>query len=237
MAKLPNIGIVSPMYGGKTSVANYLGQMWGYTNLALASPLKNIEALIDDNPRGAKDLIYTLWALHDTQNGKYGQYDYSLIDREIDWIISECRAIERETPKPRKRLQFLGTEGIRKSIDEDFWVNLWLATVSQFRATPSMKFSCDDVRFTNEAEILTKNEVSLIYLHVDRKEQMQRMAMLGVKHDESVFEHASETGPLEVKKLITSSKLPGKHFIVDSNYSLPEVYMQISDILKRLAHE
>ncbi len=63
--------------------------------------------------------------------------------------------IKKKTPEGRKFLQFLGTEAMRKHIDDLFWVK---RAAEKIRSLPSDALICfvPDVRFPNEADFIVK---------------------------------------------------------------------------------
>ena len=109
------------MTSGKTTAADYLlKEIPNSKNLQLAGPVYDLVNNIDEDYRSLVDkYILPYYDPRDVIQQNLGLEVSE--DFYLEWrkIIFETRFIPAEKPKPRKRLQFLGTEGGRKRIDNE----------------------------------------------------------------------------------------------------------------------
>lgn len=120
------IGLTGYAGSGKSTVANYLVEQHGFTRLSFAKPLKDMLRKL--NPFISEGGDRTSYVLHELGEG----------------------CVKQSFPEYRRLLQVLGTDCIR-AIDPDFWVK---AAVAQMTDTNG-KYVFDDVRFPNEAEVIS----------------------------------------------------------------------------------
>jgi shikimate kinase len=227
---LPNVGVIAGMSGGKTSVANHLVNKFQYNRLALAMPIKSIEAFLDTDMSMAKQIAM---AYHSIWNSRH-QSDFALHEFEIDYILRTAQEIPREDPKPRKRLQFMGTEGFREGISENYWIDIWDSIVKETsRGNGSCRFVCDDVRFPNEVEYFASNAF-LIYLDVDVDVQIERCTRLGQKVNADTFNHPSEKFIRQIKDDLIADKYGPNYVILDSNVDLNTLLPEVTRVLKTI---
>jgi hypothetical protein len=154
----------------------------------------------------------------DLYNMYLGLYTKDFLDEEqeraLHVAIDETRKIPHEEPKPRKRLQYFGTEGAR-AIDQDIWVKIYLARI---RINPEIKYVTDDVRFRNELETVKKEDFLVIKLEVDPSVQEERIKRLYGEFDPKILAHASELEIGGLKGDIT----------VDANQPLKKMLIEIN---------
>lgn len=144
------IGLSGFAGAGKSSVAEYLVNVHGYTRLSFAAPLKNMLRTLDPVVGSKLTLAYgngyvakpvrlsDLTRFHTEQEIKDGPYGKEY----------------------RRLLQVLGTDCIRAH-DEHFWVNAASAQMTD----EDGKYVFDDVRFPNEAEVIKEyNEFGLWHI-------------------------------------------------------------------------
>lgn len=120
-------------------------------------------------------------------------------------------------PKDRKLLQWLGTEWGR-SLDKDIWINLF-----ELDARNTLFFNddkiiiCDDVRFDNEADIISKLGGVIIEIIASDKVKDQRLLRVNTGH-------ASENGidPIKIDITIKNN---------DSLFELEKSAKYISNII------
>lgn len=124
------IGILGKKYNGKDTCADYIVSTYGYTKTAFAEPLKKITR--------------ELFQFSDEQL-------YGNLKETIDsvWNIT-----------PRAALQFIGTDLIRKNINqlvpnvgEDFWVKIF---ENMYTKMSDHNIIVADVRFQNEVDCIKK---------------------------------------------------------------------------------
>lgn len=173
--------LVGKMTSGKTTLAQYLVTHHKFIKISLSDPIKAIE--------------------HDLHN----RVDYAdIIQKHLSFldsaqkiifykILEETNNIPREEPKPRKRLQFIGTDGARKRISQDIWIQL-----AEWAAAGYENIIIDDVRFCNEYEFFQKRNWIPIKIIVDESVQKNRIKTLYENFDEKVLLHLSE---LDIDKI------------------------------------
>jgi energy-coupling factor transporter ATP-binding protein EcfA2 len=92
----------------------------------------------------------------------------------------------------REILQRMATEGIRRSVDEDFWVRIG---VNALDAYPEHgPFVCDDTRFPNEVDALARRGWVIVRILVPEELREARLTELyGPDQPNGITGHASET--------------------------------------------
>lgn len=189
-----HIAVIGPMASGKTTCAEHLVQEMGYKRISLADPIKWVVNSLGTGGTPS-DIYYR--HLH-----PYIKPELSSEDQvKFINVISETKKIPHEEPKPRKRLQYLGTEGGREQIRDTIWIDILLGRVL---AEPDQKFVVDDVRFKNELSYLHDAGFYTIKLEVDQQTQRDRIFNLYGEFDEAIFTHGSE---IEIKDLEGDSYL------------------------------
>ena len=139
------IGLTGKKQSGKTTVANYLEEEYGYISWAFADPIKlMVSALITDT------------------------YDFNS-DRIDDWEDG----VWKETPipslggvTPRFLAQSIGACG--RAVDEKLWINKVAQDIASFekrRPDLSDKILLTDVRLQPEAKWVRENDGVIIELH------------------------------------------------------------------------
>jgi len=121
------IGVSGKGRSGKTTVARYLQEVYGYEETSFAVPLKEacLRALLKNPPPFMSEI------------------------GEADWrrLIYHDR-----TPFTRWLLQFVGTEIVRDEIDREYWVNAWTWDSTRKKT----KLVVPDVRFVNEVQAIRR---------------------------------------------------------------------------------
>jgi hypothetical protein len=179
------------MASGKTTAADYLiKKLPGSKKLTLAGAVKDIVNNIDMDWRHLVD-TYIL-PYYEPRDKIQKQLGLDISEEfYLAWhkIIFETRFIPPETPKPRKRLQFLGTDGARKRIDNEIWIKI---AEAKAKKEPDTTWIIDDCRFENEFNWFERRKWQPIFLHVSRDIQIERVTELYGECDESIFSHPSE---------------------------------------------
>lgn len=205
--------ITGKMSVGKTTVAKYLQASHGFYCLALADAIKFIEADLDTKSDA------DIYAEH---IGRYVGYDP--MDQAIIYkIFNAARNIPRETPKPRKRLQFIGTEGIRTQVDPLVWVKIADARIKELEAAGYTNIVIDDVRFLNEYNYFVNRGWFPIKLQLASDVQLDRLVSLYPDFDVATLEHASE------KDQETIFDLPGG-ILINTDQSIEETQAQVEQL-------
>ncbi len=133
-SNLPLIGIAAPAQSGKSTVARYLRDQYGYAEVSFAAPIRQFVA----------DLCGL--TLADVESGP-------LKEQVIPWIGKS----------PRQMMQTLGTEWGRDLVSQSLWVDRAMQTVSglRFGGTGAV---ISDVRFENEAEVIRAHGGFILHL-------------------------------------------------------------------------
>jgi hypothetical protein len=185
-----NIIIVGKMGAGKTFVAQHLCDNYNFQSLAIAGPIKDIEKNLDTMTNNELYFNYI---------DKYVQYD-PIEQAVIFKIFDNARKIPRENPKPRKRLQYIGTDGFRKLVDPDIWIKITHAKAQELNDIGISNIVIDDVRFLNEYQFFVNKGWYPIKLIVDLNNQINRLNKLYPEFDSAVLQHPSELEQDEIFK-------------------------------------
>jgi hypothetical protein len=119
------LGLHGPANAGKSTVAQYLVEQYGFAEVSFAAPLY----------RGVATML--------------GIDIGELLDR-----AKKEAAIAWLGASPRYLLQTLGTEWGRKLVREDLWLVLAARAIDKHRALGRPGVAVSDVRFDNEAEFI-----------------------------------------------------------------------------------
>ena len=194
-----NIIIIGKMSSGKTTVAKFLSKKLPSGKcLTLAEPIKQLVKNIDElsDSELLKKFIYPFY--DPTKSLPIKCNDLYIFEKKIKNILFETRKIPNEIPKPRKRLQYLGTDGIRKQIDNMMWIKMAL---NKTKKHPDYSWIIDDCRFINEYEAFTSMGWQPVFLHISPDEHNLRLCKLYGNYDKKILDHPSE-------KEIDSIKIP-----------------------------
>jgi len=181
-----NIAFIGGMCTGKTTHADMLVKRNGFVKISLAGPIRELEAKLDETGPGAAALADLVNPYLQRVRG-YGTRETTIAIR----VLREALDIPRESPKPRKRLQYIGTNGFRNQIDMNVWVKMMIEKMGR----PEYMYTnwvCDDIRFANEYEGL-HDKFLMFKLVLPLEDQLARIAKLYPDMDLSVLEHPSET--------------------------------------------
>lgn len=185
----PNLLFIGKMASGKTHGSRFVQDKYGYTILSLASPIKIIEHEFNkhDNGHGVEfqDKLWQILGSGKVINNKQF-WNFIRLMRE------EVGKIPLDFPKPRKRLQIIGTDIGRKQIDDEIWIKIALNTIAE---NPDKHFVCDDVRFVNEYAAFIEADFTALKLVVSPEMQCERLEVLyGMNFDEvkEALTHDSE---------------------------------------------
>ncbi len=191
-----NFYIIGGMGSGKTTVANYLTHYLPKAKrLTLAEPIKQIVSNIDimSDEELLNNFIRPFYNATSEQLGTWER------------IFEETRTIPEDGKKNRKRLQFLGTDGARKRVDDQIWIKI---AIEKARQEEKTIWVVDDCRFINEALAFDEAGWSPIYLHIEPEKQIDRLKKLyGSAFSENDLKHQSE---IELKEI----KVPTKSIFV-----------------------
>lgn len=130
------IGLTGRAGCGKDTAAEHLEADYGFTAMSFAGPLKKTAAALFNLP----DIYF---------------HSRELKEKPLeDW----------DGLSPRHILQLLGTEAVRDTFGENFWVKRWLNEYSGVPVYSNVVVT--DVRFNNEAQVI--RDIGGIIVHIVR---------------------------------------------------------------------
>lgn len=173
---MKNVMFIGKMCSGKTTCADTLCEEFGYKKLSLATPIKLIVQNEDKLDFILGTEIFPYLELSSAEQGRFRE------------ICKHSFTIPSDGPKYRERLQWLGTDGIRRQINDKVWINLLLNRVE---SEPDTLWTIDDVRFVNEYQALLPQFIPMLIL-VKPSIQITRITNLYPDADLSIVTHASE---------------------------------------------
>ncbi|MFE2410856.1 hypothetical protein ACFXDE_21180 [Kitasatospora sp. NPDC059408] len=132
---MKNIALIGRARSGKDTAAGVLRE-YGFTRRALADPLKQMAYDID--PMVGTELLGV--------NAPAPVHLAEAVDR-YGW-----ETVKDRFPAARRFLQRLGTEGVRRHVDPDFWID----QCRRAAAASGRPVVVTDVRFDNEVAALRK---------------------------------------------------------------------------------
>lgn len=127
------VGFAGYAASGKDTAVQYLVDYYGYTRVSFADPLREFAAAV--NP------------IVDLVEGESIRY----LDALDQFGYDEAK---RRYPEVRNFLQKVGTEGVRETFWDSFWVDLARKKAEEAENPGRVTFS--DVRFPNEAEMVAE---------------------------------------------------------------------------------
>lgn len=210
------------MTSGKTTAADYLlKEIPNSKKLTLAGPVYD---LVNNIEKDYKYLIDTyILPYYDPRDSIQQKMGLDISEEfYLTWrkILFETKFIPKEKPKSRKRLQFLGTEGGRKRIDDKIWIKI---ATEKAKQEPKTTWIIEDCRFKNEFDWFEKAGWLSIFLYVSRQIQEERIKHLYGKFDKSILEHPSEA---EIDKICVPTEC-----IINSNQSAKDMLNDIKEFL------
>lgn len=145
------IGLGYKKRSGKDTVAQMLKEMYGFKILSFAEPLKELcQFMVDRNNRRMDQARYDV--LVHTWGRKYGLPASS---ETMNYLLYErfpSHLFEEEAGKPRRLLQFVGTDLIR-GYSDSFWIDAMKKRLPH-RPIGRLFTVIPDVRFQNEKDFI-----------------------------------------------------------------------------------
>lgn len=227
-----NVLLIGKMASGKSHAAKFLIDKHGYKHLSLASPIKKLEEEFHNHTHGTSDFMSEYdkddfedlaWILL----GSGEVISSKEIEKFLQLFYENVPKIEREIPKPRKRLQYIGTELGRKTIDDQIWIKLAIHKARKyFKHTD--KLVMDDVRFVNEYESFMNANLDFIGLKLDVSKDIQRerLQVLYNMTDEEISLALSHDSEQEVDLINVDSK-----YHINADVNLIKMYKEIEEKL------
>lgn len=129
---LPNIiGLYSNFpRSGKSTIAKFLVERYGYTKVSFADPLRGICA----------DVLLRMGLSH------------TAIDYYLN--VDKSAIIQGTNVSGRQLMQFTGTQYLRHQLTPDYSAKAWAKTVEDLQAQGCHRIVCDDLRYPNELALL-----------------------------------------------------------------------------------
>ncbi len=227
------VAISGKITSGKTTCSDYLTQRYGFQRVSFAEPIKRIvdgwlqeyskkEQIdmmgYDDWEFTMKNRLFCILRdvfLDDVEKASRA-FDILIEDvfpkyMDIDWSVPK-------NDKWRQCLQEVGGGRLRSEIDNNIWVN---HMISQLK--PDGLYICDDLRYQNEYEILTKAGFVALRLEISPDTQMKRI--------EKIY------GNIDLERLVHSSEIDLDAFqfpcVINADQDLIWVLHDIIEIVER----
>ncbi|MBO1415549.1 hypothetical protein [Streptomyces sp. FH025] len=163
---MKNIALIGRARSGKDTAASVLREH-GYVRLALADPLKQMAYDID--PVVGTELLGV--------NAPAPVHLADAVDR-YGW-----EAVKDRFPQARRFLQRLGTEGVRRHVDPDFWIGRCLRAAAAVRGPVVVS----DVRFVNEVDVLRAAGFAVWFIDRGAPDGDHPSEQLGPEHADLVI--------------------------------------------------
>lgn len=199
MAEIKKVMIVGRIASGKTTASEYFVEKYGAIRISLAGPIKVMESAI---AAGEEPIAVA--------NKYMGHLEPMQLAMMVK-ILRDALLLQREEPKPRKRLQFIGTEGGRKRISDNIWIEC-----ADIEANKHAYAVIDDVRFPNEFGYFNIRHWTSIALTVNPEVQRSRIEALYGTFDPETLIHPSELG---VQQILDTC---GYTHLIDTSYLTKE---------------
>jgi len=180
------IGVSGKAQAGKDTIANYLVKNYGFTRIALADSLKD--------------------AIQDIFDLSYEQlYDSELKEKELDFFPGWS---------PRKLLQYIGTDLLRKQLHEDIWI---MSLAQKIKERHLSRVVIPDIRFPNERNNLEK------YIH--KPCYFIKVKRPGYDGNVGIKNHDTEKFDIHC------------NFIIDNNSTFESLHLSINAIMNTIQFE
>jgi len=159
---------------GKTTLADYLVKLHGFTRCSLAAPIKRI---IAEAPQDSHERHQFLWRwAEELFPGRF------MLQARFATEAARALAAERD---PGRRAQLIGTD-VGRTLEDWVWIRYLLEHL------PEGPVAVDDVRFANECEALRQAGFVLIRLTAPPDVLAARLAARAAERRDP--DHASERG-------------------------------------------
>ena len=126
-------GLTGQAGSGKDTVAEILSVEYGVLPTSFAAPLKQAALLL------------------------FGMSEEHINNRELKETLLPFWDMS-----PREILQKLGTDAMRNTFGDNFWLRKWFTTYTSFKDTDDV--SVTDVRFPNEAELIRSLGGTIVHI-------------------------------------------------------------------------
>lgn len=155
--KFPNIAVIGGMGAGKSTITGQLVRIFGYQRMSWADPVKQIAAMAYGPVQ---------------KNDQYTTHDSTGL-----YVVKTGRQI----------LQQIGTEALRQSVDEDFWIKCGVRRMDETdtddKGRPYMRWANDDSRFPNEVSALRERGWTIVRLLAPDELRAER---LGISYEQLI---------------------------------------------------
>jgi hypothetical protein len=191
------------MAAGKTTLAHKLRDKYDYFVMSFASPIKTLELELAGGKSPLEITHRYMSHLDPMQKAMFVK------------ILEQAEKLPRELPKPRKRLQFIGTDGGRNQIDKNIWVDIILKEANRHE-----RVVIDDGRFVNEFICSKENGFKSVVLVLDPGDQLKRLKALYGDTLNDARKHASE---IDIASIINLNP----DLLINTTYTNPDQVLEI----------
>lgn len=169
------IAFCGPRATGKSTLADYLVERYGFAKRSLAAPIKQI---VNGAPKDPHERHIYLW------DWAARLFPGMSMTAQAKFVTETARMLSLEKD-PGRRAQLLGTD-IGRALDDEVWIRYLL------RGLPDGDVVVDDVRFENECEVLRTAGFVLVRLTAPPNVLAARLAARAAERRDP--DHASERG-------------------------------------------
>jgi len=149
------VGLIGRKMSGKSTVAKVF-ESKGYKRVSYAGPLKEIVSktfgipmfyFTDPEAKEKAQISLTLNGGAVLSLLKVAEDYYPIkMDQKANAMLKACDIL---CTTPRQLLQVVGTEVFRNTVDQDYWLKAFKASLN-----PNLNYICDDARFENEVDLI-----------------------------------------------------------------------------------
>lgn len=174
------IGILGKKRNGKDTCADYLVDKYNFEKIAIATPLKEIIKIMFD-------------------------YDDDVLNTDLKEVVDE-----KWNVTPRKLLQYIGTDLIRKDLGKyinkstnNIWIDLCITKINK----SNKNFVISDVRCQNEVDAIRNNGGIVIKIIRDTNLDDNHVSEIGVDN------------------------IDNYDYLIDNNFSYQQLYNNLDKIM------
>lgn len=220
-----NISVSGKIASGKTTVADYIKEQYGFTQIRSAKYLKELCALIANKNlfllAGFPTQIIDQKIAELLRYISISEEEYQHLLLKTDEYVEMYHDItdtSKKTNEVRSMLQDVAYK-IKEEVRQSIWIDSCLKDMYEMDGE---NFIHDDLRYPFEHEKLRQHGFILIRLDIDEATQAKRVKKLYGNIDKERFSHISETA------------LDGYEFDyrIDASLPLEEVLRQVDEIIK-----
>lgn len=153
---------------------------------------------------------------------KYGFHKVSLATPIKEIMAKYFKVYDKSDSRYRRLAQKIGTDWFRSEYP-DVWIDYMIEETSKYNEL----FTCDDVRFLNEAERLISSGWLLLYMDCPDQTRIERCTLRDNTFDPLTMNHPSETGVDEIL-----NKFKDKIIYIDSSGTMDNTNQQLDRVIQ-----